>query len=96
MELRGKKILVVGLGRTGRECARFLAQRGANVLVSDLRGESELAQEMTSLAGLPIEYRLGGEANRLARRRRLRRSKSRRAPGKSAAAASDGAAHSCS
>jgi len=61
VELRGKKILVVGLGRTGRECARFLAQRGATVLVSDLRGESELAQEMTSLAGLPIEYRLGGE-----------------------------------
>ena len=61
MELRGKKILVVGLGRTGRECARFLAQRGAAVLVSDLRAETELAQEMASLAGLPIEYRLGGE-----------------------------------
>ena len=43
MDLRGKKVLVVGLARTGRECARFLAQRGANVLVSDLRGESELA-----------------------------------------------------
>ena len=61
MELRGKKILVIGLGRTGRECARFLAQRGAIVLVSDLRAETELAQEMASLAGLPIEYLLGGE-----------------------------------
>ena len=96
MELRGKKILVVGLGRTGRECARFLAQRGATVLVSDLRGESELAQEMTSLAGLPIEYRLGGEQTAWLDGVDLRRSKSRRAPGKSAAAASDGAAHSCS
>jgi UDP-N-acetylmuramoylalanine--D-glutamate ligase len=61
VELRGKKILVIGLGRTGRECTRFLAQRGVTVLVSDLRAETELAQEMTDLAGLPIEYRLGVE-----------------------------------
>ncbi len=38
MELKGKTFLVIGLARTGRECVRFLAQRGAAVRVSDLRG----------------------------------------------------------
>ncbi|MDO8700460.1 MAG: UDP-N-acetylmuramoyl-L-alanine--D-glutamate ligase [Deltaproteobacteria bacterium] len=61
MELKGKKVLVLGLARTGSECARFLDNEGANVLVSDRRNEQELAPEMTSLAGLPIRYLLGGE-----------------------------------
>ena len=60
MELKGKTVLVLGLARTGSECARFLINEGANVLVSDRRSEQELAPEMTSLAGLPIRYLLGG------------------------------------
>jgi UDP-N-acetylmuramoylalanine--D-glutamate ligase len=61
VELQNKKVLVVGLGRTGRQSARFLAQQGARVVASDLRAASELGGEIESLAGLPIEYRLGGE-----------------------------------
>jgi UDP-N-acetylmuramoylalanine--D-glutamate ligase len=61
MELTGKKFLVVGLARTGTECARFLAARGAQVAVSDLRPESELENELQSLAGLTISYFLGAE-----------------------------------
>jgi len=61
MNLKGKKILVVGLARTGRECAHFLAKEGANVLVSDLRPKQELKQEMDALSGHPIEYYVGGE-----------------------------------
>jgi UDP-N-acetylmuramoylalanine--D-glutamate ligase len=61
MELTGKKFLVIGLARTGRECARFLAQRGARVLINDVRGEVELKAEIEALAGLGIDYRLGGE-----------------------------------
>src|SRR3972149_3481274 len=61
MELKGKTVLVLGLARTGSEGARFLINEGANVLVSDRRSEQELAPEMTSLAGLPIRYLLGGE-----------------------------------
>ena len=66
MELKDKKVLVVGLARTGRECARFLAQRGARVLVTDVRLEPELKQEMDALAELPIRYFLGGEDRSLA------------------------------
>jgi UDP-N-acetylmuramoylalanine--D-glutamate ligase len=61
MELKGKKVLVIGLARTGSECARFLSQHGASVVVSDLRQEDELKQAKETLAGLPVDYHLGGE-----------------------------------
>ena len=61
MNLKGKSVLVIGLARTGSECARFLARQGASVLVSDLRSREELHPAIAALAGLPIDYRLGGE-----------------------------------
>lgn len=61
MEFKEKNVLVIGLARTGRECARFLTQQGAKVSISDLRKPAELAQEMASLAGLSLSYLLGGE-----------------------------------
>jgi UDP-N-acetylmuramoylalanine--D-glutamate ligase len=64
MELKGKKVLVIGLARTGRECARFLVEQGASVNVSDLRPEAELKDEVKSLAGLPIRYFFGAEQRR--------------------------------
>ena len=54
MELREKKVLVVGLASTGIECARFLLNQGAKVSVSDLRSEMDLKQEINALRGLPI------------------------------------------
>ena len=64
MELRDKKVLVVGLARTGIECARFLLNQGAKVSVSDLRSETDLKQEINTLKGLPVDYLLGGEERR--------------------------------
>jgi UDP-N-acetylmuramoylalanine--D-glutamate ligase len=64
MELRAKRVLVVGLARTGVECARFLVRQGAEVLLSDLRSETDLKPEMEALKGLPIRYLLGGEERR--------------------------------
>jgi len=61
MDLKGKTFLVIGLARTGRECVRFLAQRGAAVRVSDRRGTEDLKLEIESLAGFAVDYRLGGE-----------------------------------
>ena len=60
MDLKGKRVLVVGLGRTGRDSARFLAQQGARVLVSDFRPAAELRSEISELSDLAIEYQLGG------------------------------------
>ena len=64
MELRDKKVLVVGLARTGIECTRFLLKQGARVAVSDLRSEMALSQEIEALKGLPIDCLLGGEERR--------------------------------
>ncbi|MGH7794733.1 MAG: UDP-N-acetylmuramoyl-L-alanine--D-glutamate ligase [Candidatus Binatia bacterium] len=61
MDLAGKNFLVIGLARTGGECARFLVRRGAKVWLSDLRRAEDLKPEMTNLAGLEVGYRLGGE-----------------------------------
>ena len=37
MELKGKKVLVVGLGKSGLAAALFLRRHGAQVTVSDVR-----------------------------------------------------------
>jgi UDP-N-acetylmuramoylalanine--D-glutamate ligase len=59
-ELRGKKILIVGLGRSGIAAARHAAQAGALVTAMDAKPESELGRALEALAGLPIRFRLGG------------------------------------
>ena len=60
MELKNKKILVVGLARTGVAVARFLAERGARVTVTDMKDHADVAPYLAQLAGLPVEYQLGG------------------------------------
>jgi len=57
----GKRVVVMGLGLNGGglESARFLASRGAEVVVTDLRDETVLAPSIAELAGLPIRYVLG-------------------------------------
>ena len=59
MELNNKKILVVGLARTGVACARFLAERGAWVTATDMRDETELADSLAGLEELDIRWVLG-------------------------------------
>jgi len=59
MELRGKRILVVGLARTGVAVARFLVSQGAEVTVTDMKTESELADFLGELSGLPLNLELG-------------------------------------
>ncbi len=59
MELQNKKILVVGLARTGASVARFLAERGARVTVTDKREREAVASFTESLQGLDITFELG-------------------------------------
>ncbi len=61
MELRGKKVMVLGLARTGIETARFLVNKGAEVTVSDCKGETELKEALERVSGLPVRSFLGGE-----------------------------------
>lgn len=57
MELKGKRVLVVGLGKSGMAAALFLKARGARVTVSDTRSAAALAHEIPALleAGIMVE-----------------------------------------
>ena len=59
MDLNGKRVLVVGLGRSGIAAAQLCAARGARVTVTDRRDWSALG---AALAGLPsgVAHELGG------------------------------------
>jgi len=59
LNLSGRKVVILGLARQGTALARFLAQVGAEVTVSDRQGEAALADYLTELADLPIRYVLG-------------------------------------
>ena len=56
MELKSKRVLVVGLGKSGIAAARFLKARGAQVTVSDIR-PAGLISELPALldAGIMVE-----------------------------------------
>ena len=60
MELKGKKVLVVGLGKSGLSAAMFLRQRGAQVTVSDMRSAAALAKEIPALLEHGIMVESGG------------------------------------
>jgi UDP-N-acetylmuramoylalanine--D-glutamate ligase len=56
-ELRGKRVLVVGLARTGVATSLFCAARGARVTATDSRKESEIGEAIANLrvAGVALE-----------------------------------------
>lgn len=58
--IAGKKVLVVGMARSGMAAARFLRTRGAWVTVSDTRGQSRLVPEIRTLQALGIGCEVGG------------------------------------
>lgn len=60
MELKGKKVLVVGLGKSGLAAALFLRRRGAQVTVSDIRSAEALAKELPALLDAGINVEAGG------------------------------------
>ncbi|MGA7884612.1 MAG: UDP-N-acetylmuramoyl-L-alanine--D-glutamate ligase [Acidobacteriaceae bacterium] len=60
MELKGKKVLVVGLGKSGLAAALFLRRQGAHVTVSDVRSAEELAKEIPALIDEGIAVEAGG------------------------------------
>lgn len=60
-ELKGVKATVMGLGLNGGglASARFLAQAGAEVTVTDMKDEAALAPSIAALDGLKIRFVLG-------------------------------------
>ena len=60
LELKGKKVLVVGLGKSGLAAALFLRRRGAQVTVSDVRSAEALAKDIPALLDAGIMVETGG------------------------------------
>lgn len=55
----GKRVLVVGLGASGKAAVRFFHSRGARVTVADRRSAAELEGAIDELRGLGVELALG-------------------------------------
>ena len=60
MELKNKRVLVVGLGKSGMAAALFLRDKGARVTVSDSRSAVALAEEIPTLLDAGIMVEAGG------------------------------------
>ncbi|HEX9198278.1 MAG TPA: UDP-N-acetylmuramoyl-L-alanine--D-glutamate ligase [Acidobacteriaceae bacterium] len=60
MELKNKRVLVVGLGKSGLAAALFLRDKGARVTVSDSRSAVALAGEIPALLDAGIMVEAGG------------------------------------
>jgi UDP-N-acetylmuramoylalanine--D-glutamate ligase len=64
MELANKRVLVVGLGKSGVASALFLQARGARVTVSDAKPQDQLGQEIPVLLDHGIAVETGGHGER--------------------------------
>jgi len=60
MDLKNKRVLVVGLGKSGLSAAMFLRKLGARVTVSDTRSATALAKEIPTLLDAGIMVEAGG------------------------------------
>ena len=61
MDVSEKRVLVVGLGKSGLSTTRWLSGQGAKVTVSDLKGEAELDGELLNeVSGLGAKLEVGG------------------------------------
>jgi UDP-N-acetylmuramoylalanine--D-glutamate ligase len=60
IDLANKKVLVVGLARTGIATALFCAERGARVTATEARPEMEIADAVAKLRAAGVALELGG------------------------------------
>lgn len=61
-DLAGKRVLVVGLARTGVAAALFSAAYGANVVATDVKHEAELGDAPAKLRAAGVKLELGAQA----------------------------------
>lgn len=65
IELRNKRVLVVGLARTGVATALFCVERGARVRATDTRTEKDLGDAIAPLQKTGVALELGGHRQEL-------------------------------
>ncbi|MGB2601930.1 MAG: UDP-N-acetylmuramoyl-L-alanine--D-glutamate ligase [Candidatus Omnitrophota bacterium] len=58
-DVKNKKIIVVGLGLSGRAAAQLLSERGAEVKVTESAEHEKVQKHLDALTGCSIEFELG-------------------------------------
>jgi UDP-N-acetylmuramoylalanine--D-glutamate ligase len=71
MELKDKRVLVVGLGKSGVASALFLKAQGARVTVSDAKSPKDLSDQIPVLLDQGITVETGGHGERTFREQDL-------------------------
>jgi UDP-N-acetylmuramoylalanine--D-glutamate ligase len=64
MDVKGKRVLVVGLGKSGVAAAKLLLARGARVTVSDAKSPEELGKDIPQLLELGVVVETGAHGDR--------------------------------
>ncbi len=65
-DFRNKRIMILGMARSGVAAARLLADRGALVRINDMKTAAQLGEALEPLKNVPgIEWRLGEKAEAL-------------------------------
>jgi UDP-N-acetylmuramoylalanine--D-glutamate ligase len=64
MDLRGKKVLVVGLARTGLATVQFLKEQGAIVSTSEMKPEEEMKEVLQGLKEMIISTEWSGHTEK--------------------------------
>ncbi|MBW2039314.1 MAG: UDP-N-acetylmuramoyl-L-alanine--D-glutamate ligase [Deltaproteobacteria bacterium] len=60
--LRGKRVVVAGMARTGMAAAEFVSKIGAEVIVTEMKTEDELGASPYRLRSLGVEVELAGHS----------------------------------
>src|SRR5947209_3813973 len=71
MDLKNKRVLVVGLGKSGVASALFLKERGARVTVSDSKSEDQLRSAIPALLDKGVAVETGSHGERTFREQDL-------------------------
>src|SRR6202161_4690573 len=64
MELKNKRVLVVGLARRGARTALFCAARGAHVTATESRTEAQIGEPVAKLRAAGVKLELGGHQDK--------------------------------
>ena len=71
VDLNGKRVLVIGLARTGIATALFCASHGSKVTASDARSAAELGDSIEKLRAVGVILELGGHPESILRTQEL-------------------------
>lgn len=66
----GKRVLVVGMARSGIAAAQLLCKAGAHVIINDSKAAEQLGDSLKPLENLPLERRWAAGDGMLGRHRR--------------------------